>query len=299
MDPLDRFTRALAAEHDGEVAAPGVTRSRILERLAKKRSPRTTLRVVWMIPLFVFGAGTALAASGQLPRVVKPVAQFLAGDEGPASPKQKKPARVATSSPLAPSAKPPVPEPTARERDPAEPAGAGAGAAAAAPEPALPRARASEPAVLTAPSARASTSATATTATTATATGTLAGAPEPSPSVSSAAVHSIGPPQPTAEPNRARSAPAAAGEPGLDLYAAAHRAQFSAKDYAAAARHYRKYLKKAPTGSFVTEARYNLSLCLLRLGRTAEARPLLSAFASGAYGNYRKVEAKRLLDALP
>ena len=49
---------------------------------------------------------------------------------------------------------------------------------------------------------------------------------------------------------------------------------------------------------FAPEARYNRALSLVRLGRTQEARSALEPFANGAYGGYRKDEAKALLDRI-
>lgn len=61
---------------------------------------------------------------------------------------------------------------------------------------------------------------------------------------------------------------------------------------------YRRYVRDYPTGRFVPEAKYNTALALLKLGRTAEARPLLAPFADGLYGIYRRDTARKLLDAL-
>jgi TolA-binding protein len=61
---------------------------------------------------------------------------------------------------------------------------------------------------------------------------------------------------------------------------------------------YRQYVRDYPTGRFVPEAKYNTALSLLKLGRAAEARPLLAPFAEGAYGAYRQEAAQKLLEAL-
>jgi hypothetical protein len=84
----------------------------------------------------------------------------------------------------------------------------------------------------------------------------------------------------------------------LELYEAAHRAHFVEKDANSALVAWTRYLAEMKTGRFRLEARYNHALCLLRLGRTAEASAELSGFASGKYGTYRQVEARRLLEGL-
>jgi TolA-binding protein len=82
------------------------------------------------------------------------------------------------------------------------------------------------------------------------------------------------------------------------LYRAAHRAHFQDHDWAAALEAWDAYLRAAPQGRFVPEARYNRALCLVRLERTSEARSALEPFAAGKFGAYRQREAKALLDAM-
>jgi hypothetical protein len=82
-----------------------------------------------------------------------------------------------------------------------------------------------------------------------------------------------------------------------DLYRLAHEAHFTAHDYGRALAGWDAYLKAAPGGRLATEARYNRAICLLRLGRDAEARTALEPFASGKMG-YRQTEARELLDEL-
>ena len=53
-----------------------------------------------------------------------------------------------------------------------------------------------------------------------------------------------------------------------------------------------------PEGPLVLEARYNRALCLVRLGRTAEARAALLPFADGTLAHYRQAEARALIRAL-
>jgi hypothetical protein len=58
------------------------------------------------------------------------------------------------------------------------------------------------------------------------------------------------------------------------------------------------YLRVAGEGPLAPEARYNRALCLVRLGRKAEAKAALESFANGAYGTYRQAEARALIEAL-
>ena len=82
-----------------------------------------------------------------------------------------------------------------------------------------------------------------------------------------------------------------------DLYRLAHEAHFTSHDYGRALAGWNAYLQAAPNGRFATEARYNRAICLLRLGRDAEARQALEPFASGKLG-YRQNEARELLEEL-
>jgi TolA-binding protein len=77
----------------------------------------------------------------------------------------------------------------------------------------------------------------------------------------------------------------------------AHEAHFTSHDYARALTGWNAYLRAAPNGRLATEARYNRAICLLRLGRDAEARQALEPFASGKMG-YRQNEARDLLEEL-
>jgi hypothetical protein len=111
-------------------------------------------------------------------------------------------------------------------------------------------------------------------------------------------------PAPESEPAEpSESDGAGAGEAPLQdeaslLYAAAHRAHFVERDPGAALRAWDAYLRAAPTGALVPEARYNRALTLVRLGRRDEARAALSPFVDGTYGTYRAREAREILGAL-
>ena len=71
-----------------------------------------------------------------------------------------------------------------------------------------------------------------------------------------------------------------------------------ARDPAAALAAWDAYLRVATHGVLRPEASYNRALCLIRLGRNAEARAALEPFARGAFGDYRQREARALIDAL-
>jgi len=82
-----------------------------------------------------------------------------------------------------------------------------------------------------------------------------------------------------------------------DLYRLAHEQHFVNHDYGRALTAWEAYLKAAPGGRLATEARYNRAICLLRLGRDAEARQALEPFAAGKMG-YRQNEARELLEEI-
>jgi hypothetical protein len=69
-------------------------------------------------------------------------------------------------------------------------------------------------------------------------------------------------------------------------YGRAHRAHFGGGPRARAL---------AARGAFVPEARFNRALCLVRLGRIADAEGALRPFSEGRFGGYRRAEADRLL----
>ena len=93
--------------------------------------------------------------------------------------------------------------------------------------------------------------------------------------------------------------PAAAADAEADaLYTRAHALHFQSHDHAAALTAWNSYLKAAPGGRFATLAHFNRAICLVHLGRTAEARRALQPFATGAFGGYRRTEAQSLLDAM-
>jgi hypothetical protein len=111
--------------------------------------------------------------------------------------------------------------------------------------------------------------------------------PEPSPA-----------PAVSAAPSASNTARPVLPDPTHDLYRRAHRAHFAEHNPARALALWDEYLRAAPRGRFSVEARYNRALCLVRLGRRAEARAALDPFASGTFGGYRQNEAAELREAL-
>ena len=87
-------------------------------------------------------------------------------------------------------------------------------------------------------------------------------------------------------------------EAEFERYRLAHEAHFVKKDPAAALAAWADYLAHAPSGHLAVEARYNQALCLLKLGRTQEARRSLAPFVAGTYGAYRRQEAQTLIATL-
>jgi TolA-binding protein len=268
-DLLKAATRALRDETaDGDESANDgrFTRARVMASLHQGRVKRRT-RLAFILPIAaVLAAGTAWgAATGKLPAVFHAIGElvsFKAGksqdDATPASGKAKQ--GVAATTKAAPAA--PTPE-------------------------APPPADAIEP-----PSAPATPEAPLAPAPLAQAPGTAAVANGAA--GSSRASGSAVPATPAAV---APSSSAAFHDADGDLYRLAHEAHFVSHDYGRALAAWDAYLKEAPRGRFATEARYNRAICLLRLGRDAEARQALEPFASGKMG-YRQSEASQLLEEL-
>jgi tetratricopeptide (TPR) repeat protein len=122
-------------------------------------------------------------------------------------------------------------------------------------------------------------------------------APPPPPEASPAPAPVDVEPPAAVKPAPSTSSSAAFRDADGDLYRLAHEAHFARHDYARALSAWDAYLKAAPGGRLATEARYNRAICLLRLGRDAEARQALEPFAAGKLG-YRQSEAQQLLDEL-
>ncbi len=97
------------------------------------------------------------------------------------------------------------------------------------------------------------------------------------------------------EPDRSEDPPV---DPAERLAFQRADALHSAREAAAAIDAWDAYLARYPEGRFAIEARYARALCLVRLGRTDQAREALAPFAEGRYGRYREAEASALIEAL-
>jgi hypothetical protein len=76
----------------------------------------------------------------------------------------------------------------------------------------------------------------------------------------------------------------------------AFRTQFVQRDPEKAARLWDEYLSRG--GPLALEASYDRALCLVRLARRSEAVEALTPFADGGHGEYRRTEARRLIEAM-
>jgi len=138
-------------------------------------------------------------------------------------------------------------------------------------------------------------------------------APQAAPGPAPVPVPDAAPEAPSTEPASERAAPASqtreprggslsartpAETDAHEVYRRAQAAHFKSHDLGEALRGYEAYLAAQPAGRFAVDARYNRALCLVRLGRQAEARAELERFAGGSYGGYRQADARRLLAAL-
>jgi len=86
-------------------------------------------------------------------------------------------------------------------------------------------------------------------------------------------------------------------------YEAAYRVHAGAKPNDSAAAKaavaaWDSYLAKHPKGRFVPEAKYARAVALARAGNRDEAREALRSFAEGEQGEYRRDDARELLDAM-
>ena len=84
----------------------------------------------------------------------------------------------------------------------------------------------------------------------------------------------------------------------LELFRTAHQLHFSGADRTETLAAWNAYLEADPRGPLALEARFNRGVCLVQLGKTAEATRELTPFARGDYGSYRREEARVLLGRL-
>jgi hypothetical protein len=265
-DLLGEAARALREEAEETPARSDETRARVMASLRKQRSRRVTL-VRTAVPLAAVFVGSLAwaAATGILPmpfRALDPAHEV----EAPAPPNTALPPPSAPS--LIPSSDEAPPETPPQEDSP--PPSDAKNVDRANPAPAPHPLKSPSPAI--APAPRGATPIAT------------------SPPQASASAHA--PPSPAITP------PAPAGPDEHALYTTAHRLHFTERNPSGALAAWDAYLRAAPRGRFSVEAHYNRALCLVRLGRAAEARASLERFASGAFGGYRKAEARALLDAM-
>jgi hypothetical protein len=264
-DLLARATRALREE--GEAGDPGArfTRARVMAGL-QQTAARRRLRLAFVLPLAAcFAAATAYGTmkghTTELWREVTHALGLAKVDEAPA----KKPSKRGAERPLA-VAPPPK--------------------AVAEPAPAPPPAETTPPTAPAPPPAET----------------TPPAPPTPAPARKSATPRAAALETPSAPatvaPETAPAPAPAATDPAHELYRVAHQSHFVEHDFASALRAWDAYLSAAPSGRFAPEARYNRALCLIRLGRKDDAERALRPFADGAFGGYRRDEARALIEAL-
>lgn len=257
-DLLAQMTQALRDEHDGATAVPEATRARVIRTLSE-RKPRRRKWLAVGIPLFVvFGGSTAWAAASGK---LTPIVQQAFSVFTEDSVEDEKQAPVEPKQKTArPHAEPNVPE---------------------AVVPATEEPKQQEPEEDTA---------------------------EPANPVVDASVSPIRQPrapqnkrastEPPSREDRERTEEISEDHTSLLLYRNAHRSQFSQGDCVSAIAGYELYLRLYAKGPFAVDARYNRGVCLIRMGRHQEAHDALLPFAQGRFGNYRKSESQRLLDAM-
>ncbi|MDI3289117.1 hypothetical protein [Polyangium sp. 15x6] len=267
-DVLRAATRALREEADASMGRQDETRARVLATLKARRARKlTAIRVMVPLAAVLVGSVAWAEATHRLPDVWYELKHDLGfgrdAEEAPAEVMPNPPAAVPVAKNVKGAA--PADVPAEKAEAPAEKAA----------EPEVPPP--SEPQVASVDTV-----------------GT--------PMVAAPRIAAAEPPKPSEKAAEAAEAPAAAPAPRVDtddaLYRAAHQAHFVTRDPAAALAGWDAYLRAAPRGRFAPEAHYNRALCLVRLGRTAEAERTLELFASGSFGGYRKAEAKALLDAM-
>ena len=255
--------RSVRDAYDGASTESNLTLQRALLRTRRDRRQRLTRWAVLPIAAVLVASTAWAGVTGRLAPVVHSVMDTFRDE--PAPPAGATGATGTLASPP-PVALPAAPVPTA-DRAPSEPAASTDEAPAPAPPP--------PPAPVAG----------------------RAASPTPTPSLAAAGPAAVAPSNVVAAPSASAPAEAAPPDPQDALFAEAHRLHFTERDPARALAAWDRYLAAAPHGRLAPEARYNRALTLVRLGRRAEAQQELSAFAGGMYGEYRRPEAKALLDA--
>ncbi|WP_437497169.1 tetratricopeptide repeat protein [Sorangium sp. So ce1099] len=288
-DVLRDAARALRDEADASRGRRDETRARVMRSLKAQRARRlTTVRLVVPLAAVLVGSAAWASAARWFPDGWNDIASQLGltaadpPDAPPAPPTSRArsaPRRAAEAdAPAPPQAEPsvaelappapPQAEPTVAELAPPAPLAPPTAPSGSAPAPRR------APVVAVAPAPQAAR-------------------PAASPSAVS--------PSPAARPraNDPQAVQRPPAGPDTDaLYQAAHRAHFVERNPSAALGAWDAYLAAAPRGRFAVEAQYNRALCLVRLGRTDEARRALEPFAQGAHGGYRQTESRSLLEAM-
>ncbi|WP_437751333.1 tetratricopeptide repeat protein [Sorangium sp. So ce1389] len=285
-DVLRDAARALRDEADASRGRRDETRARVMRSLKAQRARRlTTVRLVVPLAAVLVGSAAWASAARWFPDAWNDIASQLglAAADPPDAPPGPPPSRARPAPRRAAEADAPAPPEAelsvAELAPPAPPPLASGVAELAPPAPLAPPAAPSE----SAPAPR-----------------RVAVAPAPQaarPAVSPSAAS----PSPAARPqaNEPQAVQRPPAGPDADaLYQAAHRAHFVERNPSAALGAWDAYLAAAPRGRFATEAQYNRALCLVRLGRTDEARRALEPFAQGAHGGYRQTESRSLLEAM-
>lgn len=278
MTDFDDFVQALREEHDGS-SERAATRARIMVSLHEGRHRR---RVRWSfgipVGVILLGSTAWAAARGDLGEsaqaAVTRVSAWLGVElETPSAPPSASQAARAAAPPPVDEAQT---ESDARHDDEPEALSDASEPAAESQEDAAP----STPAEDETPSA-------------------VAAAPTANPSTAPRALAEAQRLTQSSAPNAASgAAPEPLPDPTLVPYRRAHEAQFRRGDCAEAVAAYDEYLRAAPQGALVPEARFHRAVCLVRLGRRDEARAALEPFARGDYGTYRQEDAQALLTRL-
>jgi len=284
---VQRAARALREQVTGEHRGAGFTRARVINGLHRKRRRRWVHWILFSPALALLVGGSAWAQATQswptiwltVQTVAARSVQLLAGSaedaEPPPAPKTLRQASSASSAQSEPSVSPPsppAPPESAALPAPAEPE------TALVAEHSMPRAKRSPTAASkAAPKTKRKTT------------------EEISP------VHddrTSGPPfSGDSAPQNTLPITEAGPDPENVAFRRAYDLQERA-NHAAALQAHEDYLRQFPRGRFAPEARYNRAVLLIRLGRYSEARRALEPFVEGAYGNYRRTSARRLLEAL-
>lgn len=275
LDLLTRATRAYREELESSQPEPADTRDRVVRTLVRRRRARRAGAVVSVaLAVLLFSATTSYAVTGHWPELLTDLCQrIMSPFSSNGAPRDgRAPVAAAPASAVAPE---PIPEP-------APPADDGEGLGQED-ETGDDRVSGDDPSPSPRPAGRSRVRRTAAPSP------SEAGGDEPSsPGVEQ-------PEEPTQEEEVEEEEPE---ETPQELYLRAHRLHFDTRNYRAALAAWERYIRAAPDGEFIMEARYNRAIDLMRLGRRQEAIEALRPFARGRYRGYRQREASRLIEHL-